>query len=114
MKLELELAALIADHVRAIVDPIRDQVAALEARPVPRDGKDGADGVVPAQWDTRLAALEAAGAGQVTDETIAREVEALVRRELLGALPPALKMQKRIIRDQHGKIARVIEEPEAR
>lgn len=63
---------------------------------------------------TRLAALEAARADQVTDEDITREVAALVRRELLGALPPALKMQKRIIRDQHGKIARVVEEPEAR
>jgi len=74
-------------------------------------GPPGREAVIPDDWLARLKALEAPEPDLVTEDEIAAEVSALLRRELIGALPAPPKMQKRIIRDHQGKIARVVEEP---
>jgi hypothetical protein len=74
-------------------------------------GLPGSDAGLPADWLPRLIALETYHGDEVTDAEILAEASTLIRRELLGSLPPAPKMHKRVIRDRQGKIERVVEEP---
>ncbi|HUU83305.1 MAG TPA: hypothetical protein VM243_07360 [Phycisphaerae bacterium] len=93
--------------------PGRDGVDGKDGPPGPagKDGAIGRDGVVPDDWSPRLKALEDSRVDLVSSDEVIAEVGALLRRDLLGAVRVPPKMQKRIIRDRQGKIARVIDEP---
>lgn len=56
----------------------------------------------------RVAALEASAADELDAEAVAAALGDLLRKEL--AMEP-VRMQKRVIRDAQGQIARVVEEP---
>lgn len=74
-------------------------------------GSPGEPAAPPAEWAARMLALEARHIEEMPGDEIVAELAGLLRRDLLGALPVAPTMQKRILRDRHGKIERVIEEP---
>jgi len=99
--------------IGAIGPPGRDGVDGKDGPPGPagKDGAIGRDGVVPDDWSPRLKALEDSRVDLVSSDEVIAEVGALLRRDLLGAVRVPPKMQKRIIRDRQGKIARVIDEP---
>lgn len=74
-------------------------------------GPAGPAAVLPEAWAARMAALETRQLEEVPSDEIVAALTGLVRRDLLGALPSVPKMQKRILRDRHGKIETVIDEP---
>ncbi len=82
------------------------------------DGKDAAiDDRVLQAWDdgladarARIKDLEAVVAWDVPDDLTAR-VEAELRKELALVVPTGRRTQKRIVRDAHGRLERVVEEP---
>jgi len=84
------------------------------------DGKDGAAGLngkdgAPADLApvvARLEAVEMALGPALTSDAIAASFDGFLRKELAALTGPApSRIQKRVIRDVHGKVERVIEEP---
>lgn len=116
------------ERVAQAVSDLTPRIAAVESRPLvpgpPGDtgpvgpagpvgdkGEAGPVGAVPEAWRERLAALDArvgAPAPALAPEDLTASFTASLRKEL-GVGP--LRIQKRVIRDEHGRVDRVVEEP---
>jgi hypothetical protein len=136
LTLESKVARVIVGAIKAALGPVRLRLDTLETKaaipgppgpagppgerglagvgldgPPGPPGPAGRDAVLPDDWAARLKAIEATHGEAVTEPEIVVAISDLLRREVLGVLPPGPKMQKRILRDKHGKIDRVIDEP---
>lgn len=108
------LADEVALTIQAALAPLQERLHALEARPLPQDGKDGAPGAPGPKGDPGPRGepgergLDAvAPADDLDPDAIAATVTDLLRKEL-GDLTPSPK--RRVVRDAQGAVKFAIEE----
>jgi Asp-tRNA(Asn)/Glu-tRNA(Gln) amidotransferase C subunit len=124
---EAQRDRIVADEVKAFATRL-EQIEALKTAPVVGPagpagepgppGPPGPAGEIPVALETRLMELESTikamlpVGSELSAEECATHLAELFTKELAAveALP---RMQKRVIRDAHGKVERVIEEPVA-